>query len=119
MDRRDEQLWLIQAGELQGHDPPYLPGDVNPDGTVDGRDGRIMASTWRGTWQQSASTYRDGDFDFSGFVDAADLNLFGLNFGKSIAKPKTVPVPEPCGLSLLLILLLLPRLSGHITAKGR
>jgi serralysin len=81
-----------------------LVGDYNLDGTVDAAD----YSVWRNTLGQSGSSLAaDGNGD--GRVDAADYALWKTHFGTSAGGGSLVAgsVPEPAGLALLSIALLL------------
>jgi hypothetical protein len=108
VDTADLAEWLSAAAQENGLSSPYLSGDADLSGTVNANDLNAMALNWRG----EVSTWSGGDFTASGSVDAADLNELALNWQQSV--PAAAAVPEPSGLSLMLILLMTGCLSRNI-----
>ncbi len=85
----DRDAWLAQAGsENLPSGNPYLLGDVNLDGAVDGSD----FNTWNGHKFTSTGAWSMGDFNVDGATDGADFNLWNLNKFTSAA----VPEPAHC-----------------------
>ena len=80
--------------------PDAIPGDVTGDGQVDASDLNVLGSNWQQSVDPPGS---NGDLDGSGFVDAADLNIIGSNWQAGVGAAATAAVPEPAGMSLLLM----------------
>jgi hypothetical protein len=102
----DLNEWLSVAGTFNVGGP-YLPGDANLDGFVDGSD--------FGIWNANKFTLDNGwcgaDFNADGATDGSDFGIWNANkFTSSVALSV---VPEPAGMvSLLLIAAFLPKLRG-------
>jgi hypothetical protein len=93
-------------------------GDCDLDGDVDIGDLGRLASGW-----QSAGVWTAGDFDHSGSVDVNDLGLLASNWQAGVGNPlspaldntlralglATMSVPEPAGLTLMLVVVLIRR----------
>lgn len=81
--------------------PTPLPGDFNADGHVDGAD----FSVWQSSFPTSAGAGQSsGDADGDGDVDGADFVVWQTHYSPAAAaSPATTAVPEPAGLSLLVI----------------
>ncbi|MEM8679758.1 MAG: pre-peptidase C-terminal domain-containing protein, partial [Planctomycetota bacterium] len=96
--------WLALAGAAElASGNPYLLGDANLDGVVDGQD--FIA--WNDNKFTSTAAWCHGDFNASGTVDGSDYVLWNGNKFTS-ADPLAVPEPAPwlgglLGLGLLLI----------------
>jgi hypothetical protein len=76
INQADIDLWLAEAGAaelLSGN--PYLRGDANLDGNVDGTDFN--------RWNRSKFTFKadwcSGDFNADGAVDVSDFNIWNGN----------------------------------------
>ena len=109
VDDIDRNAWLFQAASENGFAEPLLVGDSNLDGTVNATDLNALALSWR----QDVQLWTRGNFTGAG-VDSADLNALALNWRRTIA-PAPQAVPEPAGLSLILVgltILLFHRGSG-------
>ncbi len=89
-----------------------LAGDANLDGVVDAVDGQRLTSHWL-----APGCWADGDFDYSGLVDWADVEIFWLNYRLTLNAPAFSPdlaagilglpassVPEPASMSLMTVL---------------
>ena len=72
----DRNEWLAQAGAANlTSGNPYLPGDANLDGFVDGSD----FNAWNGSKFTANSDWTRGDFNADGFVDGSDFNIWNGN----------------------------------------
>jgi len=85
-----------------------LQGDVNGDGIVNQLDLNIINSHW----QQSGVGFANGDINNDGLVNQLDLNLVNSNWQAHLAELdgglaagplNAVSVPEPLGLSVLMM----------------
>lgn len=93
----DLDAWLVEAGAANlPSGNPYLFGDADLDGGVDGTD--------YGVWNANKFTVNarwcSGDFNADGFIDGRDFGLWNANKFTSAAS-----VPEPCTLALLFLVL--------------
>ncbi len=101
--------WLAVGG---AHNPgatggdPFLPGDANLNGSVDGSDFGI----WNSSKFTSNSAWCGGDFNASGAVDGSDFGIWNANkFTSSLA----AAVPEPGILWILVGTLTIPVFHGR------
>ena len=78
-----------------------LAGDLDDNGTVEFRDFLILS----GNFGLEVNTYSEGDINCNGTVDFEDFLRLGNRFGQS-RQTATQPVPEPTGVSLLVLGLL-------------
>jgi hypothetical protein len=95
----DLEQWLAGAATFNGFAEPYRRGDANLDGTVNASDLNNLALRWQSS--ELVEPWTNGDFTADGVVNAADLNELGLNWQSMIAA--AAAVPEPGGLSLLVV----------------
>ncbi len=100
LDQTDLQQWRVLAGAVNlASGNPYLPGDANLDGNVDGLD--FIA--WNAGKFTSTAAWSAGDFNADGVIDGNDFIEWNLNKFSSAA---SVAVPESsgllCGWTLLL-----------------
>jgi hypothetical protein len=72
---------------------PYIPGDFDFDGDVDGADFAIWANNFSTSNGANVST---GDADGDGDVDGADFIAWQTYF-PTLPSPGIAPVPEPTG----------------------
>ncbi len=79
---------------------PYLKGDANLDGTVDGMD----FLDWNANKFTSTPAWCSGDFNADGVVDGQDFLIWNGNKFMS-ADGQVASVPEPSSLSLATLLL--------------
>jgi hypothetical protein len=97
----DLTLWRTIAGNAQLPSmSPYLIGDANLDGTVDGQD----FVDWNAHKFTADAAWSHGDFDASGFVDGQDFISWNAN--KFQSADHVFVVPEPViwsGLALTLL----------------
>ena len=105
IDVADVEDWLLVAG-TQNLGAPYLVGDANLDGNVDGQD--FLA--WN-NFKFGPGAWSGGDFTADGFVDGIDWiqwnnHKFQSSFGGTFA------VPEPSS-GWLIVCSLLLTLSGR------
>jgi hypothetical protein len=93
----DLDAWLAEAGDvnLPSHNP-YLKGDGNLDGVVDGVDFGI----WNRFKTQSIPAWCSGDFNADGIINNADFTIWNTNKFQS-ALGANLQVPEPGSLTLL------------------
>ena len=94
--------WLAVAGAAtpgttSGN--PFLSGDTNLDGAVDGQD----FITWNDNKFSSNDAWCSGDFNADGAVDGQDFIIWNDN--KFTSADSVAQVPEPTSLSLLWLLL--------------
>ena len=90
VDADDLDEWLIQAGSvnlLSGN--PYLLGDANLDGVVDGMDFLV----WNRNKFNSTPAWCSGDFNADGVVDGIDF--LEWNQRKFTSSDGATAVPEP------------------------
>jgi hypothetical protein len=95
----DLTAWLAEAGDenLPSHNP-YLPGDANLDGNVDGLD----FVEWNSHKFAVVAAWCAGDFNANGVVDGLDFVVW--NSHKFTSAASSVTVPEPASVTLLLTL---------------
>jgi hypothetical protein len=97
VDAADLSVWLVRAGAanlLSGN--PYLPGDANLDGVVDGSDFGI----WNSNKFTNLAAWCSGDFTADGFVDGSDFGIW--NSRKFTSSDSAASVPEPTSAAFLL-----------------
>ena len=102
VDVQDVDEWRAQAGAmnlLSGN--PYLVGDANLDGTVDGQD----FINWNSNKFTNTGTWSQGDFNVDGVTDGQDFVAWNSNKFTS-ADGAAVPEPSYGVLSLLIAALL-------------
>jgi phospholipase/lecithinase/hemolysin len=73
-------------------------GDANLDGVIDSQDFDILAMHFN----QTSQNWLSADFNHDGVVNALDFNELAANYGVAPA-PLGAIVPEPVGVSLLLL----------------
>ncbi|MEM8680091.1 MAG: hypothetical protein AAGF97_12125 [Planctomycetota bacterium] len=94
--------WLVQAGAdpsnsaLTGGNP-FLDGDANLDGVVDGQDFIV----WNGSKFSGTGLYSLGDFNGDGITDGQDFIVWNGN--KFTGSMDISSVPEPATATLLLL----------------
>lgn len=91
VDVSDLEAWRMVAGEANlPSQQPYLVGDANLDGGVDGSDFNL----WNAAKFSTTPRWSAGDFNADGVVDGSDFNLWNAN--KFLAADHlTGLVPEP------------------------
>lgn len=77
------------------------PTDIPGDANGDGQVNAADLNILGLNWQQSGKTREEGDFNGDGIVNAADLNVVGLNW--QTGAPAATPVPEPRSAILLFV----------------
>ncbi len=86
VDSRDLDCWLVLGGAANlPSGNPYLPGDANLDGNVDGSDFNLWNShkfTFAAAWSQ-------GDFNADGSVDGADFNIWNSHKFTSVLSARS------------------------------
>jgi hypothetical protein len=90
----DLTLWLAEAGEANlPSGNPYLYGDANLDGAVDGTDFGV----WNSRKFTSIAAWCSGDFNADGFVDGSDFGFWNANKFTSSGGSGSAgaPLPEP------------------------
>jgi hypothetical protein len=107
VDGEDLEEWLVQAAtvNLPLGTSPFLPGDANLDGVVDGLDFIV----WNGSKFTSVAAWSKGDFNADGIVDGLDFITWN-DHKFTTSEDLVVGVPEPSPFVLLLVALaILPR----------
>ena len=99
IDDTDLSEWLAEAAAKNGFAEPYLLGDANLDGTVNAVDLNKLGQSWL----SSPNAWQWGDFNADGIVDTGDLDELAQNWLMSIPAAASESVPEPAGISLLLM----------------
>ena len=96
VDLGDRDAFLVQTDSL--------PGDATLNGVVSAADLNAVGSNW----QESVSSWGDGDFNGDGVANSQDLNILGVwwtksstDFSSSQSAPAAATVPEPSGFVLL------------------
>ncbi|MEM8679642.1 MAG: zinc-dependent metalloprotease family protein [Planctomycetota bacterium] len=100
VNQSDLQAWLVEAGREEPANTngnPYLVGDANLDGLVDGSDFVI----WNTSKFTSNSAWCSGDLNADGVVDGADFLQWNDN--KFTSAADLTAVPEPSCVRLLLL----------------
>ena len=91
VDQMDIEEWLVQAGTAKtALSKPFLAGDANLDGSVDGPD--FVA--WNSNKFTSTAAWTSGDFNGDGLVDGLDFVTWNENKFLSVDNINAV-VPEP------------------------
>ncbi len=75
VDSADLDAWLSDAANANGLPGPYLDGDFNLDGSVDGSDFNI----WNENKFTASSAWCEGDSNADGAVDGSDFNIWNEN----------------------------------------
>ncbi len=90
VDSVDLEQWLTLGGAANlASGNPYLPGDANLDGQVDGSDFGI----WNSRKFTNLAAWSAADFNADGVVDGSDFNIW--NGHKFTASDGVPAVPEP------------------------
>ena len=90
----DLDQWRVQGGAANlPSGNPYLEGDANLDGAVDGSDFSIW-STHKFT---NVAAWCSGDFNASGSVDGSDFSIWSSNKFTTSATASAVPEPAARG----------------------
>ncbi len=93
----DLTLWLQQAGVVK-MGAPFLPGDADLDGLVDGTDFGI----WNGHKFTAEAAWCSGDFDADGVIDGSDFGVWNAHrFQSSDGSAAAVPEPAAGGFVLM------------------
>ena len=71
VDAADQAQWLAEAATANGFDSPFVAGDANLDGAVDGLDFDV----WNSNRFTANTSWCAGDFNLDGFVDGIDFNF--------------------------------------------
>lgn len=98
----DLAVWLEVAGRT-ALGSPFLPGDANLDGEVNGID----YETWKSHKFMSMPAWCAGDFDADGFVTGSDLLIWNAHKSSSSlpTTPLPLPIPEPATTHLVAMML--------------
>ena len=103
IDNLDVDEWLALAAQRRGFSSPYLRGDGNLDGEVDGSDFNL----WNNRKFTATLRWDEGDFNGDGLADGTDFNQW--NSHKFTSSDRRTMVPEPCGTTLVVVLAFLLR----------
>ena len=89
VNTEDLDLWLAEAGSINlPSGSPYLPGDANLDGTVDGGDFLI----WNDFKFSSTGAWCQADFNADGTTDGGDFLIWNnFKFTSSVVAPPNMP----------------------------
>jgi fibronectin-binding autotransporter adhesin len=94
VNQADLVQWRTIAGSINlASGNPYLPGDGNLDGVVDGSDFGI----WNGNKFTTIAAWCSGDYSADGIVDGSDFGIWNGNKFTS-SDGGLAAVPEPSGL---------------------
>lgn len=75
IDQNDLDVWLATAATFNGFASPYIYGDANLDGFVNGGDFVV----WNNNKFTANSAWCSGDFNFDGFVNGLDFVIWNSN----------------------------------------
>ncbi len=92
----DLQAWLVQGGAnnpVQTNGNPFILGDANLDGVVDGSDFGI----WNSHKFTSIAAWCSGDFNADGAVDGSDFGIWNSHKFTSSSDSNVVPEPVLVG----------------------
>ena len=90
VDLDDLNAWLAEAGAVNNASgQPYLLGDADLDGLVDGTDFGI----WNTNRFSSAAAWCSGDFNADGFIDGRDFGIWNSNKFTSALASTVSPTP--------------------------
>ncbi|MEM8680358.1 MAG: hypothetical protein AAGF97_13500 [Planctomycetota bacterium] len=93
----DRDAWLTEAGAMNlPSGSPYLVGDANLDGVVDGQD--FIA--WNNSKFTAVAAWTGGDFNADGVVDGQDFIAWNTN---KFLGADQLAVPEPISLTGLIV----------------
>ncbi|MEM8680544.1 MAG: dockerin type I repeat-containing protein [Planctomycetota bacterium] len=88
----DITAWLAEAGAADlPSGNPFLPGDANLDGVVDGLDFTIWNNN---KFSDNAAAWCGGDFTGDGRVDGLDFVVWNNHKFQSSAAPLTAPATD-------------------------
>ncbi len=94
----DLDEWRIQGGAANlSSGNPYLVGDADLDGTVDGLDFIV----WNGNKFTSSAAWCSGDFNADGVIDGQDFISWNTN--KFTSADSAGAIPEPTSASFVLV----------------
>ncbi len=93
IDMNDVEEWLEKASRFNGLSEPYMFGDANVDGVVDGKDFLL----WNSNKFSKELLWSSGNFNGDAFVDGSDFVAWNANKFTSSA------VPEPSILGFMLL----------------
>ena len=111
VNENDLNLWLAEAGN-HNVGGAYLPGDANLDGVVDTSDFNI----WNGSKFTADNGWCGGDFNADAVTDTSDFNIWNSHKFES---SDMLAVPEPAGLHLVWVTVLLAALRRKSHKNGR
>jgi hypothetical protein len=104
VDGDDLDAWLVEGGAnnpMATGGNPFLKGDANLDGFVDGLD----FIDWNAGKFMAIPEWCAGDFNADGFVDGLDFIIW--NEHKFMSSDSATPVPEPASVPMLIAGLML------------
>jgi hypothetical protein len=113
VDLADRDAWLAAAGvhNLPSGNP-YLPGDANLDGIVDGSDFGV----WNANKFTNVAAWCSGDFTADGVVDGSDFGIWNAN---KFTSSDAATVPEPATASYLMALVLAGQTTTRMPSHAR
>lgn len=90
VNQADLNSWLAEAGMVNlPSGNPYLLGDANLDGVVDGSDFGV----WNSNKFTTVAAWCSGDFSADGVVDGSDFGIWNANKFRSADGASAVPEP--------------------------
>ena len=98
----DLDAWLVEGGAnnpAQTHGNPFLKGDANLDGLVDGSDFGL----WNANKFTTNAAWCAGDFNADGLVDGSDFGIWNSRKFTSSHSLGTIPEPVTGLLSLVVV----------------
>ncbi len=96
LNNDDLDRWLMLGGATNlASGNPYLPGDANLDGTVDGQD----YIAWNANKFTATAAWSAGDFDADGLTDGSDFIIWNQH---KFTSADAVVVPEPAAMVLFI-----------------
>ena len=114
VDETDLNRWLAEAGTNNlPSQQPYLPGDADLDGAVDGSDFGI----WNGNKFNSIAAWCSGDFNADGAIDGSDFGRW--NSHKFTNANHLVPEPATSWLMMLGLAITACRTRRQLDAPAR
>ncbi len=108
LDNSDVDAWLSDAAAINGFRSPYLRGDSDLNGWVDGSD----FIRWNSGKFSSSLLWDRGDFNGDGIVDGGDFIVWNSNKFMS-SQQSSGQVPEPNGLVVVLAMTALMIVRGR------
>jgi Lamin Tail Domain len=102
----DLTAWLAEAGDANlPSNQPYIRGDANLDGVVDGSDFGL----WNSSKFTATPAWCSGDFNADGNVDGSDFGVWNANKFRSADNSTLIPEPNAALAILVLVTMAVAR----------